>query len=383
MKKIILAFLTALILGFCVTAQRSDISAVSQGVELNLSCESAILIESQTGEVLFSKNPDERLEPASVTKIMSLILVFEALDDGTLSLLDTVKASSRASSMGGSQIWLEEGEEMSVDDMIKAVTVVSANDCTVALAEHISGSEEAFVAKMNEKAGSLGMTNTSFSNSTGLPAENHYTTARDIAIMTRELLRREAVFGYTTIWLDSLRDGKTELANTNKLIRFYPGADGMKTGYTDTAKYCLSATAKRDDRRFIAVVMRSPSSNDRFEDAKKLLDFGFANFAVYTPTVDALPKVSVSGGTKRTLAVEYSPVTIITAKGREKQILPEIELPKKVNAPIAKGEVLGKIVYKIGSETVAEAPIVATVPVARAGFFDVILAIFRRTLSIS
>lgn len=383
MKKIFAVLLAAVFACIPSFAERSDIEAVSAGVDLALSSESAVLVESLTGETVYSKNPDEKLEPASVTKVMTLLLVCEALDGGIISLDDTVTASQNASSMGGSQIWLETGEQMSADDMIKAITVVSANDCAVAMAEHIAGSEEAFVSRMNERAEELGMNNTHFSNCTGLPAPEHYTTASDIAVMTRELLGHEIILNYTNIWMDSLRGGKTELSNTNRLIRFYPGANGMKTGYTDSAKYCLSATAKRNNLQLIAVVMKAPSSSERFEDAKKLLDFGFANFSVYSAPVRRIPKIKVGGGTADSVGAESAGVEILTAKGREKLITEETVLPKKLKAPIEKGSEIGKTVYRLNGEIVAEVPIRASEEVRRAGFIDIVNEIFRRTMTFS
>ena len=340
-------------------------------------------MEASTGEVIYEQNADEHLEPASVTKVMSLLLICEALDEGILSLDDPVTGSEHAASMGGSQIWLEVGEQLTVDEMLKAMAVVSANDCTVAMAEHLAGSEEAFVVRMNKRAGELGMTNTNFVNCTGLPVENHYTTARDIAIMTRELLKHEVILNYTNIWMDSLRGGAMGLSNTNKLIRFYPGANGMKTGYTDTAKYCLSATAKRDKLQLIAAVMKAPTSDERFQDAKKLLDFGFANFSVYSTEVTELPELRVKGGVTPYVPLGYSTKEILVAKGREKQIQAVTELPDSLTAPIAAGEVVGKILYQIDGETVAQVDIVTAEAVRRMGFMDVLRGIARGSLLLS
>lgn len=353
-------------------AARADIAAVSSGVEITLASESACLMDFATGEVLYEKNADERLEPASVTKIMPLLLICEALDDGTLTLDENVIGSEHAASMGGSQIWLEVGEQMSVSDMLKAMTVVSANDCTVAMAEHLAGSEETFVTRMNERAAALGMSGTHFANATGLPTENHYTTARDIALMTRALLSHPIIFEYTGIWMDSLRGGKMGLTNTNKLIRFYPGANGMKTGYTDSAKYCLSATAAREKLQLIATVMKAPSSDERFADAKKLLDFGFANYAVYTPEALPLASIAVKGGVKGTAELSLAVDDILVAKGREKRIEAIIKLPDSVAAPIEKGQVLGKVRYALDGATVAEADIVSAEAVRRMGIWDVL-----------
>ena len=384
--KVLLCTLTAavfLLEGSGVFAARGDIAAVSSGLTLELASKSACLMEAATGEVIYEQNADEKAEPASVTKIMSLLLICEALDDGTLTLDEKVVGSDKAASMGGSQIWLEVGEQLTVDEMLKAMVVVSANDCTVAMAEHLAGSEEAFVNRMNKRAAELGMTNTNFVNSTGLPIENHYTTARDIAIMTRELLKHEVILNYTTIWMDSLRGGAMGLSNTNKLIRFYPGANGMKTGYTDTAKYCLSATAKRDKLQLIGTVLGAPSSDERFQDAKKLLDFGFANFSVYSTEVTELPEMRVRGGVKSYVPLSYSAEEILIAKGREKQIEAVPELPEELTAPVKCGDVVGKMRYKIGDDTIAEVDIVLAEDVRRMGFADVLGSIFKKTMSLS
>ncbi len=383
-KKILPLFLSIVLLispSMTASAVRTDVEAVSLGVELSLFSESALLMEASTGEVIYEKNADERLEPASVTKVMSLLLICEALDEGVISLSDMVTGSDKASSMGGSQIWLEVGEQMSVDDMLKAMVVVSANDCTVAMSEHLAGSEESFVAKMNEKAAELGMKNTHFVNCTGLPVEGHYTCARDIAIMTRELLKHEVILNYTNIWMDSLRGGAMGLSNTNKLIRFYPGANGMKTGYTSSAKYCLSATAKRDGMQLIGAVMKAPTSDERFQDAKKLLDFGFANFSVYNTEVTELPEMRIKGGVKPYAPVEYAAKEILVAKGREKQIETYMQLLDEVKAPVKAGDVVGKMIYKIGEETVAEVDVVMSEDVSRMGFGDVIRRIFTGTMA--
>lgn len=383
-KKKCLSALLAFLLLFpgiapSVSAARTDIAAVSSGVALSLSSASACLMESSTGEVIYEQNADERLEPASVTKIMPLLLICEALDEGIITPDESVTGSEHAASMGGSQIWLEVGEQMSVSDMLKAMTVVSANDCTVAMAEHLAGSEEAFVARMNKRAEELGMKNTHFVNSTGLPVEGHYTTARDIALMTRELLKHERIFEYTTIWMDSLRGGAMGLTNTNKLVRFYPGANGMKTGYTDIAKYCLSATAKRDKLQLIATVMKAPSSDERFSDAKKLLDFGFANFSVYETGEAPLPTLTVKGGVKAVMPLVCGASEILVAKGREKQIQAVIELPEFLTAPVEKDEVVGKVLYQIEGETIAETDILTTESIRRMNFWDVLKRVLSET----
>ena len=295
MKKTIFAcacfiLCTILLISPCYAA--SDVGLTT----LSLNSKSACLMEFSSGEILYEQNMHEKLEPASVTKTMSLLLIMEELDKGTITLDTLVTGSSHAASMGGSQIWLEDGEQMTVNEMLKAIVVSSANDCTVAMGEHLAGSEEAFVVRMNERAKELGMKNTNFVNCTGLPVENHYTSAYDIALMTRELLKHEKILDYTTIWTDTVRAGEMGLSNTNKLIRFYSGANGMKTGYTQSAQYCMSATAKRDGMQLIASVMKAETSDKRFSDAKKLLDHGFANYSVYTTDTSGLDNISVKGG---------------------------------------------------------------------------------------
>ena len=270
---------------------------------LEVEAPSALLMEKETGTVLFAKDEHAKLEPASVTKVMTLLLVMEAIDAGTLHYDDIVTASAHACSMGGSQIWLEENEQMTVSDMLKAVCVVSANDCAVALAEAVAGSEEAFVDRMNQRAAELGMADTTFKNATGLPAEGHVTSAYDIALMSRELiLNHPDIRQYTTIWMDSLRNGASSLVNTNRLIRFYEGATGLKTGSTDSALYCLSATAERDGMELIAVIMKGSTSAQRFEDAQTLLNYGFATYALASVAPQTpLAPVPVSLGTQATV----------------------------------------------------------------------------------
>lgn len=374
MKKVLLLYVMVIILCF------TGINVMS--AELELSSMSACLMEPETGKVLYEKNADERLEPASVTKIMSLILVFEAMDEGKFDLNTQVCASEYASSMGGSQIWLEPGETMTVNDMLKAVVVASANDCTVALAELVSGSEEGFVEKMNEKAMLLGMTNTHFSNSTGLPVENHYTTARDIALMTCELHKHPEVYDYTKIWMDTLRGGEFGITNTNKLVRFYSGATGMKTGFTSSALYCMSATAKRGDMNLIAAVMKSDSSDKRFADAKKLLDYGFANYTLYKPSQPQLEKIKVLGGNKEFVKCKVLQNSILIQKGRESKITCKTELTETVSAPVNKNEVVGKIRYYLDENLIAEFDIVSCDDVKRLSFFELFSRYIKKCITV-
>lgn len=307
---------------FCTSAGASELlyasdAAVSSkkdtvnAVKLELPAKSVILIEGSTGKVLYEENADDKMPPASITKIMTLLLVMEALDAGKINLSDKVTASEHACSMGGTQIWLEPNEQMTVEELLKATAVVSANDAAVALGELIAGSESAFAFMMNEKAKSLGMKNTTFKNATGLDADGHLSTARDISIMSRELLKHRAITKYTTIWMDSLRDGKNELVNTNKLIRFYKGATGLKTGTTDGAGACLSASAARDGMELIAVTMGSANSKERFASARSLLDYGFSGFSVVKPKTEAslLKPVKVLGGVSENVEVYTDELT--------------------------------------------------------------------------
>ncbi|MCD8025907.1 MAG: D-alanyl-D-alanine carboxypeptidase [Clostridiales bacterium] len=302
---------------------------------------SAVLMEATTGKILYEKNSREQRACASVTKVMTLLLVFEAIDSGKLSLDDTVTASEHAASMGGSDIWLETGETMSADDMIKATVVASANDAAVALAEHISGSEDAFVEQMNSRASELGMDDTVFKNCNGLDEEGHVTSAYDVAVMSRELMKHEKIFDYTSIWLDNLRDGKTQIVNTNKLLKTYNGITGLKTGTTDDAGCCMAASAQRDNVSLVAVVLGCKPGKDRFADAAALLDYGFANISVEELTLpEDIPKsISVNNGMSDTvnLKCEVS-ASVVLDKNSSAQIETKIDLPESVDAPVVEGQ---------------------------------------------
>lgn len=341
---------------------------------------SAVLIERQTGSVLYARGETERRPPASVTKVMTLLLVAEAVDDGTLALDDMVTGSERAASMGGSQIWLEAGEQLSVSDMIKCVAVVSANDCAVALAEHLCGSEAAFVERMNERAGELGLENTHFTNCTGLFDDTaHYTCALDIAVMSRELLSHEWIKDYTTIWMDSIRDSKSELTNTNKLVRWYEGCTGLKTGYTSTAMYCLSASAERDGTEYIAVIMHAESIESRNADASALLDYGFANYTL-CPLTDGseLPQVTVELGEAESVGTVCDGGGAVLLRTRDAVgITRSVELPERVAAPVQAGDVLGKLVVSNSSGPLAEVPLLASDSVERLGASGIMLQMLR------
>lgn len=328
----------------------------------------SLLMEASSGEIIFCQNENQRLPIASVTKIMSVLLTAEAIDEGRISLTDTVTVSEYASSMGGSQIFLEPGEKMSVDDLLKSLVVVSANDAAVALAEHIYGSASEFIKAMNDKAKSLGMENTYFKNTTGLDEDGHFSSALDVAIMTRELLKHELIFNYTCIWMDTIRDGAFGLSNTNRLVRFYDGANGMKTGFTDKAMYCLSGTAKRDGMQLIAVVLGASSSNDRFAATKALLDYGFANYAVISPEKLYIENLKVDGGEKMNVSADYTPITLLVKKGNKNKVEQRAVFEEQIISPVKRGQVLGKVIYSVGGEEVGEVPIVSMEDIRRVDF---------------
>lgn len=340
--------------------------------QMALSAKSAILIEPSTGQILFEQNAHDRLPPASVTKIMTMLLVMEALDNGQCKLDDMVRTSALAASMGGSQVFLEENEEMSVNDMLKAVAVASGNDAAVALAEFIGGSHENFVAKMNERAKELGMNDTTFVNCNGLDDPNHLTSAYDIAQMSRELIKHPQIFNYTSIWMDSLRGGQFGLVNTNKMIRFYSGATGLKTGSTSVAGFCVSVSAKRDDMDLIAVVMGAPSSKERFADATKLLDYGFANYAISKSLVseDELPNVPVAKGRQDSVKVGLSQdFNMLLEKSKMNSIEKNITLPESVSAPIHENDKIGEVEFFIDGASIGKSDIVAKTSVESLGLF--------------
>ena len=353
MKKI-LSLLTAVILLLTLLTVSASAEEYPQ-MQVTVNAKSAVLMEASTGEVLMALNPDLQVYPASVTKIMSLLLVTEAIDRGQIALTDIVSASRNASGKGGSQIWLKEGEQMTVDDLLKATAVASANDAITALGEFVAGSDEAFVDMMNKRAQELGMKNTHFENCTGLDdtADSHLTTAYDIALMSRELIKHERVRNYTTIWMDTLRGGETELVNTNKLIRFYDGATGLKTGTTSRAGCCVSATAQRNGLSLIAVVMGSPSSNDRFDAARAMLDWGFANYACARLEIDSalITPITVINGKQDSIIPELpEALTAVVRKGREADIIQVVDMPVDVEAPVENGQSLGSVKFMLDGE---------------------------------
>jgi D-alanyl-D-alanine carboxypeptidase (penicillin-binding protein 5/6) len=350
------------------------------GAVPEITAPSAILIERGTGTVIYEKDADARREPASVTKIMTMLLVVEALEAGAIGIDDAVTVSPRAASMGGTQIYLREGEKMSVRDMLKGVAVNSANDAAVALAEHISGSEDAFVAEMNARATGLGMINTYFTNCSGLiKSAEHRTTARDVAAMSRELLGHSAIREYTQIWTDSLRDGGTALTNTNRLVRFYDGTTGLKTGYTSTAGYCLSASAARDGVEYIAVTLGDKTSNDRFESARALLSYAFATYTLVPAGPDAaLAPIRVNLGKTPFIQPEikgYASLLVTRAEARE--LTRALTIPEKLTAPVRTGDVIGFVTVKAGERTLAETQIIAGQSSERLGWGDIFLKLIQ------
>ncbi len=370
--KRILTGLAALVLAWAMTTG-------AQAAELAVESKSCLLMEKTTGQVLYAVNEHEPLEPASVTKVMTILLTMEAIDSGSLSYDDTVTASAYACSMGGSQIWLKENEQLTVEDMLKAVCVVSANDASVALAEHLAGSAEAFVEQMNQRAAELGMADTHFVNPTGLPAKGHVTSAHDIALMSRELiLNHPDIRRFTTIWMDSLRDGAFGLSNTNKLIRFYPGATGLKTGSTDAALYCLSATAERDGMELISVVMGAPTSTQRFEGAKVLLNYGFAAYGLaQAQPPQPLAPIPVTLGDQAAVTPRLAEEpTILAPKEKLAAMEVEVQMAESLSAPVAAGEEVGRMTVTSNGETLASIPLTADAAVARLSYWQ----IFQRCL---
>ena len=341
---------------------------------LNLQSGSAILIDQDSGQVLYDHNSHDKLRPASVTKIMSILLIMEALDSGEIKLTDKVPCSEKASSMGGSQIWLTTTETLTVDEMLKCMCVVSANDCTVAMAEFLCGSTDAFVDKMNQRAKELGMNDTCFKNCHGIDEDDHVTSSYDIAIMSRELLSKHpSIKNYTTIWMDSIRDGKSQLVNTNKLVRNYEGCTGLKTGSTSLALYNLSASATRDNLNLIAVIMKAPTTALRFSEAKQLLDYGFTNYTSYQLSTEneTVKNISVSQGVEKNLNAIYSSSNnIMLQKGTESKITQEINIPDTLTAPISQGEKIGEINYYLDGNLLASVDVVSDRSIKKIGFVN-------------
>ncbi len=350
----------------------SVIYVKAEQAPLSVEAPSAILVEKTTGKVLFEKNPDQQMRPASVTKIMTLILIMEAISKGQFGYDDIVTASAYSTSMGGSQVYLKEGEQMTVDEMIKCIVVASANDVCVAMAEFVSGSVEEFVSRMNEKAKELGMTKTNFKNCTGLEAEGHLTTARDISIMSRELLKYNDIKKYTTIWMDTIRNGEFGLTNTNKLIRFYDGATGLKTGYTSESKYCISATAQKGGMELIAVVMAAETVDKRTADAKTLLNYGFAKFTLYSINNLKIEPVKVLKGKEDYIQpVMKNNASLVVEKGSENNIKCDVKMCQDVLAPVCEGQKLGEVIVSSNDKELTRIEIVSEKNVEKNGLFDV------------
>ena len=358
---------------------------ISALTEESISAPSAILMEASTGKILFEKNAHEQRPCASVTKVMTLLLVFEAIESGKLTYDTTITTSAHASSMGGSDIWLEEGETMSAHDMIKATVVASANDAAVALAEHISGSEDAFIEEMNKRAKELGMKDTVFKNCNGLDEEGHVTSAYDVAVMSRELTKHEKVFEYTSIWLDTLRNGETQIVNTNKLLKTYNGITGLKTGTTDDAGCCMSATATRGEVSLVAVVLGCDTGKQRFSDSAALLDYGFANISVKELTLpDDMPKsVKVNNGMKGEVAIKGDVSSkVVIDKGSNAEIKTQINLPESIDAPITQNQKVGTLKYSIDGKEVYFCDITATEEIAESTFGQVFAMLFNSLISL-
>ena len=375
MKKRVLA---ALLLLFLLLS----LLPVVRAAELDLPAPSYVLMERSTGEVLLEHNAHERLRPASVTKVMTLLLIMEALDDGRIGWDDVVQTSAAAAAKGGSQIYLEENEQLPLEEMLKSVVISSANDCACALAEHIAGSEAAFVGMMNERASQLGMTDTHFVNCTGLDDEpeaaEHLTTAYDIALMSRELLGHAAIKKYTTIWMDTVRGGQFGLSNTNKLVRFYDGTTGLKTGYTSAAGHCLSASAERNGMELIAVVLHCASSTDRFGSAKALLNYGFSNYALLTPEPGELPAVPVVLGQDAEITPILADETpILIDKSLAAGVETSVRVDESVTAPVEPGQTLGTLTITSGDRTIAERALVAPEGVEALHWGDVFRQLLR------
>jgi len=356
----------------------------ARGVEMDIKAKSAVLMDGETGTVIYEQNAHEALAPASVTKVMTMLLIMEAIDDQRISWDDMVTASEEAAAKGGSQIYLKVGETMSVSDMVKSIAVSSANDCACAMAEHIAGSEAAFVDMMNKRAKELGMNDTNFVNCTGLDdgenAAQHKTSAYDIAVMSRQLIKNHPdIKKFTTIWMDTVRGGSFGLSNTNKLVRFYSGATGLKTGFTSQAGYCLSATAQREGMELIAVVMGCESSKDRFAACKSMLDYGFAGYAVVKAELTETQTVPVRLGTVDAVtAVPAQTEALLIDKAQKSLVATEIQLEEEVTAPVSQGQRLGTMTIRAGEQVLAQIPLVAEMPVEKLSWGQMFLRFFRQ-----
>ena len=395
MRKLICIFLALFILGGGTVAVQATETAKVYPYDLPASywylpaaaeyvnqsdAKSLLLMEYSTGKVLYAENEYEHLPIASVTKIISTLLVMEAVDAGKISLSDKVTVSEYAASMGGSQVFLEPGEEVTVDDLLKSLVVVSANDATVALGEYICGSEAAFVQAMNQRAKELGCENSNFVNTNGLPAENHYSCAYDVALVTKELMKHTKIFDYTKIWMDTIRNGAFGLANTNKLIRFYKGATGMKTGFTDEAKYCLSGTAERNGMQLIAVVLGASTSDIRFSTAKSLLDYGFANYTVTKPQPPQLEPITVKKGVETCVELKVEPLSLLTEKGSKEQPQAKAFIKDYIEAPVAPDQEVGYVAYYLNGTELARAKVTAAKEVKKVTYGSLLGDMFKALL---
>ncbi len=371
---------TTLLVMLVCSLLTSSLCFAQQQPALELTAPGAVLMEMSTGKVLYEKDSHVERPIASVTKIMTTLLIMEAIDSGSLKYSDMVTVGEYAAKMGGSQIYLEVGEQMSVDDMLKAILVSSANDACAAMAEHLAGSVETFVANMNQRAQELGMNNTHFVNTNGLDVDHHYSSAYDVALMSRELLKHQDVKKYTTIWQDTLRNGAFGLSNTNKLIRFYEGATGLKTGYTTNAKHCLSASALKNGMELIAVVLAAPSSNDRFNDAKKMLDFGFANYEIQQvlSNDEVIGTVPIEKGKTDVLQlVGSNHFSVLNQKSGKKEIERKIEIPPSVQAPVEKGQMVGHVKFFCDGEELGQIDLIALEAVEKKSYFDIFSSILN------
>ena len=380
-----ISFATGAVYVWSDNGSEAALEIVSEAVDnnsLNLESGSAILIDQTTGKILYSHNAHDQLRPASVTKVMSILLIMEALDNGKITLETPIPCSENAHSMGGSQIWLDTTETLTVNDMLKSICVVSANDCTVAMAEYLAGSEEAFVQMMNTKAKQLGMNDTTFKNCHGIDEDGHITSSYDIALMSRELLQNHpSITQYTTIWMDSIRDGKSELVNTNKLIRNYQGATGLKTGSTSLALYNLSASATRDGLSLIAVIMKAPTTKIRFSEATKLLDYGFANYTSksFGTKGDIIQQVGINKGINSQVNVVLDEdACVLIKKGDTGNITQNVVINENISAPIKQGDVLGNIQYKTGEDIILERKLVAQTDVEKTTLWNVTTNLYKK-----
>lgn len=387
-RKVVATVMSALLLcGFSASANASenyDNETAEAAAPATILAKSGVLMEQSTGRILASQNPQEKLPLASITKIMTMLLVMEAIDQGSIQLAQSVTASAHACSMGGSQIWLKEGEIMTVDELLRATAIASANDAAMALAELVGGSEEGFVAMMNNKAAELSMLNTTFVNPTGLDATGHLSTAEDIAIMSRALLSHEKTTEYTTVWMDTLRGGKTELVNTNKLVKLYKGCNGLKTGTTSNAGSCISVSATRDGMGLISVVMGSATSKDRFDSARALLDYGFSTFTLYKAEVtpELLPPILVTGGIAGTVPLKCPESrSIVLEKGRVKLVTREVVLTQKLAAPVKAGQQAGEAVFTAEGKELLRIPILTALQVEKMtlsrAFFEILTKVLK------